>query len=347
MKQRIIQIGIGGWGWSWLEIVQTSEFWELAAVVDLNEQLLDKAANHYRLDRKRQCFRSLKEAVQVVQADAALVVVPPEFHAPVAIEAMEYGLHCLVEKPLASTIQDARAIVDTAERLGRKLMVSQNYRFKRASQTVKSVVNQHLIGEIGSVYIQFQKAPPFTGFRTQMKEPLITDMAIHHFDQIRGLLGLEPVKISATSWNPKWSWFAGNAVASVLFEMANGAYVSYTGSWVSRGWETTWDGDWRIQGDGGEIWWSQNAVAVKPHDLFKTVFLEGALEKEGWLHMDLLSLPAEERQASLLEFAQAIRENREPQTSGRDNLNSLAMVLGAIKSADLGRPVTMDEVLSG
>lgn len=347
MKRKMIQIGIGGWGWSWQQVVVDSAVWELAAIVDLNAELLDKAAAQFGLDREKQCFSSLGEALAVVHADAALVIVPPQFHASVAIEAMERGLDCIVEKPLAHTIQDARRIVEAADRLGRKLMVGQNYRFKRAPQTVKSLLGRDLIGEIGSVYIQFQKDPAFTGFRTEMEEPLITDMAIHHFDQIRGILGLEPVKITAVSWNPRWSRFAGNAAATVLFEMSNGARVSYTGSWVSRGWETTWDGDWRIQGDGGEIHWADNEVTVKPHDLFKTVFQEGAVEKRGALQADLLRLPAEERQATLLEFSLAIDDNRAPETSGADNIKSMAMVIGAVRSAELGRPVTIEEIMNG
>lgn len=345
MKKRIIQIGIGGWGWSWVQVLLDSPHWELAALVDLDAGILDKAAEQYGIDRSL-CFGTLKEAVAAVAADAALIVVPPKFHAPVAIEAMENGLDCIVEKPLAETIEDARLVTEAATRLGRKLMVSQNYRFKRGPQTVKSLLRKDLIGEPGIVYIHFQKAPQFTGFRTEMDEPLIVDMAIHHFDQIRGILGLNPVKVTAQSWNPGWSWFQGNAAASVLFEMENGAIVSYTGSWVSRGWETTWDGDWRIQGDGGEIHWANNVVTVKPHDIFKSVFLPGALEKEGFMHAELIGMEVEERLGSLFEFYNAIVENRQPETSGEDNLISMAMVIGATLSAKTGRTVTMDEVLN-
>ncbi|MGR6118170.1 Gfo/Idh/MocA family protein [Aeribacillus composti] len=341
---RIIQVGLGGWGWSWTQVVLDSPHWDLAAIVDLNQSLLDKACDYYRLNPNI-AFKSLTDAIQNVQADAALIVVPPDYHAEVAIEALENKLHCIVEKPLAGTISDSLKIVEAAERNGRKLMVSQNYRFKRAPQTVKKVIQQNVIGELGSVYINFQKSPRFTGFRTEMDEPLITDMAIHHFDQIRGILGLEPVSIKAYSWNPKWSWFKGNAVASVLFEMSNGAVVSYTGSWVSRGWETTWDGDWRIQGEEGEIYWANNQVIVKPHDIFKSVFMEGAIESNGVLIVDLVKLEAEERWASLKEFADSIRENREPESSGKDNLKSLAMVLGVIESVKTDKTVLIQDIL--
>ncbi len=342
---KLIQIGIGGWGWSWINVVQQSTAWKLQAVVDVSEPALARARNVYGLE-PNQTFTGLGAALREVQADAALIVVPPEIHAPVSEEALSHGLHCLIEKPLSDSVSAAQRIVTAAQRAAKKVMVSQNYRFKRGPQTVKRFLREGIIGEVGSVYVNFQKAPRFTGFRLQMSDPLITDMAIHHFDQMRGILGLEPVRITARSWNPKWSWFAGDAVASVLVEMSNQAMVSYTGSWVSQGWETTWDGDWKIQGEGGEITWANNEVVIRPADLFKTVFMKGALERNGVLHADLIPMEVEERWAVLSEFAAAISENREPETNATDNLKSMAMVLGASMSVQRGAPVLIDEVLS-
>ncbi|WP_278089927.1 Gfo/Idh/MocA family protein [Peribacillus frigoritolerans] len=341
---KIIQVGLGGWGWSWIQVALDSPHWELTAIVDLNQEVLSKACDNYGIDY-RKAFKTLKEALEDVEADAVLIVAPPQFHAPIAIEALESGLHCIIEKPLAATMEDSLKIVRTAERVNLKVMVAQNYRFKRAPQTVKRVLEKNVIGDIGTVYINFQKSPQFEGFRNEMEEPLIIDMAVHHFDQIRGILGLEPKQVTANSWNPKWSGFKGNAIGSVLFEMEDGVMVNYVGSWVSKGWETTWDGDWRIQGTEGELRWADNKVTFKSSDVFKSVFMEGALETNGEMAVDLIQLPSEERLASLEEFALSIHQNREPETSGKDNLKSLAMVLGANLSVKMRRPVTIDEIL--
>jgi predicted dehydrogenase len=93
MKQRlkIVQIGIGGWGWSWIGVAQQSTAWELHAVVDLNKTALEKARSVYGL-RPDQTFTSLDEALKDTQIDAALIIVPPQFHAPVAEEALAHGL---------------------------------------------------------------------------------------------------------------------------------------------------------------------------------------------------------------------------------------------------------------
>ncbi|MGG3467294.1 Gfo/Idh/MocA family oxidoreductase [Neobacillus pocheonensis] len=341
---KIVQVGIGAWGYSWIKVIQESSEWELAGIVDLNSALLEKACAEYGVDPNT-TFTSLSEAIEKLDADAVLVTTPPEYHAPVVNEALEKGLNCIVEKPLADTVEAAKSMVETAERTGKKLMISQNYRFKRAPRTVKEVLKSGVVGEVGNVFINFHKAPVFEGYRSEMDEPLLTDMAIHHFDQIRSILGVEPVSVTATSWNPKWSWFKGNAVTQVRFDMSNGSKIIYNGNWVSTGSTTTWDGDWNIQGDGGEVYWSNNKVVVRTNDLYKTVFMKGAVEVNGELHYDLVNLPSEERLGSLYEFASAIKEDRQPETSGADNMNSIAMVLGALLSVKTGRTVTIDEVL--
>ena len=81
-----------------------------------------------------------------------------------------------------------------------------------------------------------------------MPFPLLIDMAIHQFDLARDLIGSEPVAVYCNSYNPSWSWFAGDAAAQVQFEFAGGSRFSFSGSWCSPGLETSWNGEWRVSG---------------------------------------------------------------------------------------------------
>jgi predicted dehydrogenase len=169
-----------------------------------------------------------------------------------------------------------------------------------------------------------------------MDEPLIVDQTVHHFDFIRGIFGLEPVRVRAHSYNPSWSWFRGNANAIVDFETDNGAFVSYSGSWVSRGGpetNTTIDGSWDIQGDMGAIQWNHSSVVLVPQNFADVVFRPGTLERYAQtLEVPLIPLEEEERSGVLREFVSAVREDRPAETSGRQNLGSLALVLGAVEA---------------
>lgn len=327
MKQ-IIQVGAGAWGTSWIPIVKSHQEWELAALVTSKGSVTGVP--------QELCFSELDDAISAVRADAVLIATPPDSHAPVAIEALEAGLHCLIEKPLADTLQSCREIIEAADRTSRQAMVSQNFRFKRAPRTVQRLVKDGVIGSVEHVRVDFQKHPPFTGFRLEMAEPLIIDQAIHHLDQLRGIAGLEPQGLRARSWNPSWSRFDGNACALIEMETAEGAEIVYTGSWVSHGKHTTWDCAWDIQGEAGGLLWSDNKVDIRFASLFDTVFMPGALERDGVMEVQLDHQKFEERAGILAEFASAIEEARPAETSAQDNFNSLALVLAAVESAKAG-----------
>jgi len=337
----MIQVGAGAWGESWARIVTEHPDWELVGIADLAEGARARAGAAGGLSASA-CFARLGDALAAgLEADAVLVAVPPAHHAAVALEALDAGLHCLVEKPLADTMAAAWGIVRAAERAERQVMVSQNYRWKRAPQTVRRLVRAGVIGEVEDVRISFQKHPPFTGFRLEMDEPLINDMAVHHLDQVRGIAGVEPDALRARSWNPSWSRFRGNAACLLELEQAARVRVLYSASWCSWGRHTTWDGEWEIQGERGAIRWADNRVEVRFASLFDTVFLPGALEREGVMQVELDSVAHEERAGSLRELAAALREGRRTETDARDNLRSLALVLGAVASA-AGGGATVD-----
>lgn len=335
---RVLQVGGGFWGSGWARVIHEFPDTELAAVIDVSPDALTATCDPIELPADRR-FRSLDDGLAAARADAALVVVPPEVHVPVAIQCLEAGLDVLVEKPFAPSVDEARRIVARGEELGRTVMVTQSFRFKRGPQTVRKLIDEHAIGDIEVVDVRFSKAPPFGGFRAEMEEPLIIDMAIHHFDFIRGLLGLEPSRVRALSFNPSWSWFRGNASAFVQFETADGAHINYSGSWVSRNRETTWDGSWEIQGAAGSISWEHNRVQYRPSpDNFGlTVYRQDMLELgDNVMDVPLVALPAEERAGTLHEFTTAQREGRAPQASGADNLRSLGLVYAAVESAATG-----------
>ena len=217
----------------------------------------------YPADR---CFASVAQAAQETGATGALVVVPPHLHA-VALEAYEAGPHVLVEKPLADTMANGREMVAQAEAAGRTLMVSQNYRYKAAPRAVARILAEPWLGAVTSATVEFRKAPQFSlplvrhGY-THYK--LIEDMSIHHFDLMRAVLADEPTAVYAQARNPEWSWFAAPPIVAAVIELQGGGLVQYHGSWVSRGRQTTWDGDWFIDCENGQVAGPTTASASGP-----------------------------------------------------------------------------------
>ena len=285
---KIIQVGAGFWGGGWTNVLIESPYVELAALVDLDEETLQRVGDEIDLPKEKR-FTSFAEAIKKVDAEAALIVTPPPSHESVALEALEAGLHCMIEKPFSETLASANKIVQKAKEVGRYVMITQSHRFKRGPRTVKRLIEEGAVGKIETLYGRYRKAPNFSGFRAEMDEPLIVDQSIHHFDYIRGIFGIEPDWVRARSYNPSWSYFKGNASAFVEFETNDGTMVSYTGSWVARRPHTGWDASWEVHGTYASLSWDDNRVYIYPHEnvVGDTVFTKGAIERAN----DTLEVP--------------------------------------------------------
>jgi len=331
----LIQVGAGVWGTSWASKIGATPGVRLDAIVDVQEEAARSIAVGSGLPADR-AFGSLAAALDATDATAVVIVSPPPTHTPLALEAIDRGKHVLIEKPLAESAEDAQAVVAAAAAADVQAMVSQNYRFKRGPRTVQRLIESGVIGRVEQVTIAYRKNPPFFGFRAEMDEPLLVDMSIHHLDALRGIVGVEPATVRARSWNPSWSIFTSNSAALVEIVGTRGEQVLYTGSWSSHGRPTSWDGAWQIEGERGGIVWDQNRVTVHFPSAFDTVFMPGALERDGVMEVDLDQLQHEEREGTLREFRRAVLSGTPAETSVADNLTSISLVLAAVESAKAG-----------
>ena len=149
---RVIQVGIGGMGNAWLGAVQASDVVDFAAFVEINAAIAQQQAAAYALDRSR-IFTTLPEALAQVEADALINVTPPQFHREICIAALRAGLPVLTEKPLAGTLEDARAIAAAADETGLLCSVAQNYRYSPLAQTVKATLAGGELGALAAVQV--------------------------------------------------------------------------------------------------------------------------------------------------------------------------------------------------
>ena len=337
---KVIQLGIGGMGETWLKAVQRSQEVAYAGIVEINDDIAREQAAAFNLDPAT-IFRSLPEALDNLNADAVIDVTPPQFHMANSVLALEAGLPVLSEKPLAGTAKDAQAIVAKVQETGIIHMVAQNYRYRPLTQTVKSVIETGALGAVGAVHAQFYKGPHFGGFREEMPHPLIVDMAIHHFDMMRLFLGSDPSEISARSWNPPWSWFKGDASATAAMRFENGVFASYSASWCSQALPTGWNADWRFDCEKGVMLVEDDVVTVQ--DLLRLTDRRGALAN---VHgerrlVPLLEMEREGQDYLLHEFYEAVTKGKPVATSAQDNIRTVEFVFGVVQACDSGEVVKL------
>jgi predicted dehydrogenase len=260
----------------------------------------------------------------------------PEIHHQVTMTALAHGCHVLGEKPLADTMAHAREMVAAADQAGKLYAVIQNRRYDPRIRSLRRFLDSGRIGQVTTVNADFYIGAHFGGFRDQMQHVLLLDMAIHSFDQARLISGADPVAVYCHEWNPLGSWYKHGASAIAIFEMSNGLRLTYRGSWCAEGMNTTWECDWRVIGTNGGVKWD-GADKFEAEAVVKTGGFFSEKEK--------LTIPVEPDgkltgHAGLLrEFIDCVKTGGTPETIAKDNIKSLAMVFGAIESAETGRRV--------
>ncbi len=344
---KIVQVGLGRWGANWAtKIVPAVRTAQAVAYVDSAPAALARVQAEAKA-KPEQCFASLAEALAEVECDVVLATLRTEAHHAVVRQALEAGRHVVVEKPFASTIAQARELVALAAAKERLLMVSQNYRYYPAPILAAELLAAEALGPLSTVGIDFRYHAPTHGHNyPEMPDPLLADMAIHHFDLMRLVLGDEPKRVSAVTWNPAGSPFTHDAAAIVTVEFAKGTLVSYRGSWMSGAPRTPWSGEWSMDCAHGEIRWSSRDDLAPPG---KSDVLTMRQYGQEAVAPKLPRLPYLDRAGALAAAIEAIETGQlSPRfPTGADNINSLALVAASILSAARkGDWVAVDEVLA-
>jgi predicted dehydrogenase len=333
-KLEAILVGCGAMSAEWIRSAKELGV-EIAALVDLNLELARRRAAEFHLAAP--LFDNVDQAIEAGRAQMLFDCTIPAAHTEIDLQALANGLHVLEEKPLATNLNDAHRLVDAAKKNNLVHVVVQNRRFNPGLRKIRHLLSEGLIGEITTVNVDFFVPAHFGGFREKIDHILLIDMAIHPFDAVRCLTGANAKSVYCEEWNPKGSWWQHGASAHAIFQMDGEIRFTFRGSWCSEGLRTPWDAAWRIIGTKGTILWDglediRGEYATKPNGLF--------YENEPFAPTEEPD-PRETRGhlSVMTQFLREITEGLPAETRSADNIHSLAMVLGAIESANKGQRV--------
>jgi predicted dehydrogenase len=329
MTTHVVLVGAGNACNLWLPAVARLWWVELDAVVDLDvERARDTLARHGVSAPVRD---DLDAALAELRPAIVVDLTPPGTRRAVAEAAFGAGADVIAEKPLATSVAEAAGLVRLADEHGRRLVVMQNHRYHPAVQALRGWIAHGGAGRPVLLDCELHRAvEPFERV-ADTPSPLLSDMAIHGFDQARNLLGLEPLRVIAHELRPDGSAFTGAAVATCTFEFDQGVRFTYRGSWAATGHETPWFGRWRIDGTRACARWEDGSPPaferLTGHTEQGPQFDRGELEVADGPNDHPAAVPA------LLE---GLAAGDPLPTEARDNIRSLAMVEAAIESCRSG-----------
>ena len=321
-KLNIGVIGLGAIGQKHCEALARVERAKLVSVSDVNEQVLSKTAKTFGAKP----FKDYEEMLANSSLDAVIVATPDEIHTEPCISAAKAGKHILVEKPIATTIQDAQAIIVAAENAKVKLMVGFSLRFDLHYMTVKKMVADGQLGDLISVFARrlniITQADRING-----RCGVLHFLGIHDFDALRWIIGSEPVSIYTEESTSVPKKYPQDNESFSIIRFANGvracAHIGWNLPLQHLGGR---DFKFDIMGTKGALYLDQMRQGIEVYS--------ATLSKFPSVNSGLY---IEDRA-----FVDCVLDDTPSPSTGADGLAALKMVMGAVKSIETGLPVKLD-----
>ncbi len=228
---RIGIIGCGGIASQHVRGYQECEGVEIAAGADVDIQRAIKVAG------QDHAYTSFRELLANEKLDAVSVCTPPKFHKDAVCAALEAGVAVLCEKPLAPTADEAREIVECAERTGKLLVTAFCHRFHEPVMRAREIVKSGNIGKVITLRNRFGGKIDMTEVWFSNPEisggGTIPDTSVHSVDLFRYLVG-DPIRVSAAiaTADPRYKV---EDCSVIMVQTRDGAIGVLEASWTSPG----------------------------------------------------------------------------------------------------------------
>jgi predicted dehydrogenase len=215
---RVGVIGVGVMGSNHARVLAELPGVKLVGVADPDRKRCDQVA------RSLGCA-SFSDAADLIRhgVDAVTIAAPTHLHRDIAIGCAGRGIHVMVEKPIASTVEESRAIVAAAKRAGVTLMVGHVERFNPAVQSIKRAIKDQNI-----LSIAITRVGPFPPRMSNVG--VVIDLAVHDIDLIRWFTDSEIVEIQ-----PQTSSAVAERedIALLQFRTASGVLAHINTNWLT------------------------------------------------------------------------------------------------------------------
>lgn len=229
MILNIALIGSGNISRAHLAALKDSPAGKVIGLYDADPARAQQRATEFGIER---IYGTQSELLNDPNVQVVAVLVPPDLHASVAIEALEAGKHVVTEKPMAGSLAECDAMIVAGRRAGRRMLTVQNRIFSPAYEAAREIIQS---GAIGTVFLAQTDGfeGPDTVFRTswlmtaRAGNGVLLAQAVHPAYALRWLLG-EVEQVSATFGGRKVVDMTEEDSAIVTFRFASGVIVSMT-----------------------------------------------------------------------------------------------------------------------
>jgi len=336
-------IGLGKISRVHLPAYKSSNKAQVVAVCDVNHDVVKQTAADYDAE----AYTDYKELLANKNIDAVDIMLPHYMHYSVAKDALLARKHTIVEKPLATTSQEALDLIKISEKSDVKITVAENTRFVIAYIEAKKLIENGKLGKIrlirtfisGTGVQGLENIHNWTG-RTDKRGGIILDCAPHSFYLIKWIFGdIEKVwacksRLVQKSEVEDYAVISGYLTNGVLFS------TEFTDTA-----ENPWTERLEVYGDRGTLFIDQlsnpPAIFFKGNRDYKGEYIDSIpYDPEGWKIRSI--------QAEIIDFIDSICDNRETKVNPWDAYEGLKVIEKVYdKVTNVYEPKTHNSINSG
>jgi predicted dehydrogenase len=300
------------------------------------------------------CHATVTDLLADESVEVLDVAVPPDVQPAILREAVRHRAHIrgiLAQKPLAMTVREARECVNLCTRAGIALAVNQNMRYDQSVRALKNILKRGWLGEPVLGTIEMRAIPHWMPWSEGLRSLSTFLMSIHHLDTFRYWFGTPDRVLASTRPDPRTRFPHTDGINLYVLEYDSGCRAC--------GWDDVWTGPvregsegdivirWRVEGtDGlarGTIGWPSYPARTPSTLDFTTKRQPGCWFQPRWKEVWFPDAFA----GTMAQLLCALEDSAEPEISGRDNLETVALCEAVYAAAHEHRVTTVREFLGG
>ncbi|MDT3763952.1 Gfo/Idh/MocA family protein [Priestia filamentosa] len=304
---------------------------EIVALCDKNEERVHRVAEEYGAKP----YTDYRELIESGTVDAVSVCTPNYLHAEISIYALNQGLHVLCEKPLATSREEAEAMIEAEKRSGKKLMIGHNQRLVSSHQKARELIKNGEIGRIFSFRTTFGHGGP-AQWSVEGKESwffkkdeaiigAMGDLGVHKTDLLRYLLDEEFAEVGAFVEDHAKDYGDTDDNAVCVLKTKSGIIGTLAASWAYMGKE-----------DNSTIIYGEKAILRLEEDPTYSLIVQYVNGETVNYQLGKIQTNEDggQRSTGVIDaFIHCIVEDESSPVSGEEGLKSLSVVLAALESS--------------
>ena len=319
---------------------------EFVAACDIEESQINNLLAKHGLDKDTAIKRYIDYKKMIEQNKLDLVAIATESgnHAEIALDCIDHGINCIIEKPIAMSIQEADQIIRHAEEKGVKVSACHQNRFNIAVQEMRKAVEAGRFGKLshGSVHVRWNRnvdyytQAPWRG-KWASDGGALMNQCIHGIDLLRWMMGDEVEEVYGQARQQFHDYLEAEDVGMAVIKFKNGAVATIEGTTnvYPRNLEETL----YLFGENGTV--KLGGTSTNNIDVWQFADETEADHKNKGLEEATSNVYGNGHTSLYADVIDAVKNDRRPYVDALAGRNALELVLAIYKSQKDGKPVKL------